>query len=83
MSWAVQLHVDEGRSKVNYSEWDKPQEEADESAETVIDGEMPPAYYTRFTHSEARLSEAELQDLIAGLKATFGSENGHEGEADD
>ena len=38
MSWAVQLHVEQGRGKVNYSEWDHPQEEADESAETVIDG---------------------------------------------
>lgn len=84
MSWAVQLHVDGGRSEVNYSEWDKPQKEADESAETVIDGEMPPAYYTRFGHPEARLSDAELQQLIDGLEATFGSEDDDErGEEDD
>lgn len=83
MSWAVQLHVDAGRSEVNYSEWDKPQKEADESAETVIDGEMPPAYYTRFAHSEARLGQAELRDLIAGLEATFGSEDRDDREDDD
>jgi hypothetical protein len=75
VSWAVQSHVDSGRSKVNYSEWDRPQKKADESAETVTDGEMPPAYFTRFTHAEARLTDAELQQLIDGLEATFGSED--------
>lgn len=78
MSWAVALHVADGRDEVNYSEWDRPQDEADESAETVRDGEMPPAYYARLTHSGARLNDAELQDLISGLEATFGST-----EADD
>jgi len=82
MSWAVQLHVQQGREKVNYSEWDKPQKEGDESAETVIEGEMPPGYYTLLTHGEARLTEAERQELIDGLEATFGSED-HEREEDD
>lgn len=72
-SWAVQAHIDSGRSKVNYSEWDQPQEDADESAETVIDGEMPPAYYTRLTHAGARLSDTERRQLIDGLIATFGT----------
>jgi len=75
MSWAVALHVAEGRDEVNYSEWDRPQDEADESAETVREGEMPPAYYTRLTHPGARLSDAELRDLISGLDETFGSSN--------
>ena len=82
VSWAVRSHVDSGRSKVNYSEWDQPQREADESAETVIDGEMPPAYFTRFTHAEARLSDPELQQLIDGLEATFGGEDGGREEDD-
>ena len=73
MSWAVALHVAAGRDEVNYSEWDRPQDEADESAETVREGEMPPGYYARLTHSGARLSDTELQDLISGLEATFGS----------
>jgi hypothetical protein len=83
MSWAVQLHVDRARSEVNYSEWDKPQDEADESAEAVIDGEMPPAYYTRFAHPEARLSDVQLQQLIAGLETTFASGDGDEGEEEE
>ncbi len=81
VSWAVQAHIDSGRSKVNYSEWDQPQKKADKSAETVIDDEMPPAYFTRFTHAEARLSEAERQQLIDGLTATFGGED--DGDDDD
>lgn len=73
MSWAVQLHVDEGREKVNYSEWNLPQKDADESVETVVDGEMPPGYYTLLTHSAARLSDTERSELIQGLKATLGT----------
>jgi hypothetical protein len=48
---------------------------------------MPPPYYTRFAHPEARLSDAELQRLIDGLEATFGSEDdderGEDEEEDD
>ncbi len=84
MSWAVQLHVDRGRDKVNYSEWNRHQEEADESAETVEDGEMPPAYYTILSHRGARLTEQERQDLIDGLNATLGTnEHGREDEGED
>jgi amino acid transporter len=81
-SWAVQLHVEQGRDKVNYSEWDRPQDKADKSAETVMDGEMPPTYYTLLTHDAARLTDAERQDLIDGLIATFGTET-DEDEVDD
>lgn len=80
MSWGVQLHVEQGRGKVNYSEWDRPQDEADESAETVIDGEMPPSYYTLLTHRQARLTDAETRALIDGLEATFGSSDHQEDE---
>jgi len=71
MSWAVTYHVDAGRGKVNYSEWDQPQHDADESAETVREGSMPPAYYL-LTHSDARLTDAEKRELAAGLAATIG-----------
>jgi mono/diheme cytochrome c family protein len=71
-SWAVTKHVKDGRNKVNYSEWDQPQREAEESAETITDGEMPPAYYL-LTHSDARLTDAEEAELIAGFEATIGT----------
>ena len=75
VSWLVQYDVDEGREKLNFSEWDTPQEEAEESAETVREGEMPPKKYV-FLHPAADLSDTEEQDLIDGLVATFGDEEG-------
>lgn len=72
-SWAVQSHVEAGRSELNFSEWHRPQEEADESAETVLEGSMPPFYYS-ITHPAARLTPAEKRDLADGLAATLGVE---------
>ena len=80
VSWLVQHDVDEGREHLNFSEWDREQEEAEEAAEVVEDGEMPLWVYLP-THPDARLSDAEKADLISGLKATFGS--GGEDESDD
>ena len=75
VSWLVQRDVDEGRSKMNFSEW--PQLPAGggaaiaaEAAEVIDGGEMPPIQY-RLIHSGARLSDAEKQELIAGLKASL------------
>jgi hypothetical protein len=65
-----------GRAKLNISEWGRAENEADEAAETVQKGSMPPWFYLP-THPEAQLSAAERQQLIAGLLATFG---GHGGE---
>jgi len=76
VSWAVTSHIDSGRSKVNYSEWDRPQKDADKSAETVKDASMPPAYFTRFTHADARLTDTERRKLFDGLFATFGGGDG-------
>ncbi|HZU06286.1 MAG TPA: heme-binding domain-containing protein [Chloroflexota bacterium] len=70
-SWLIQRDVDQGRREVNYSEWDRPQREARESAETVQRGTMPPWYYT-LLHPAARLSPSEREALIRGLEATFG-----------
>jgi mono/diheme cytochrome c family protein len=73
VSWVTTRHVDEGRSKLNYSEFDRRQEEASESAETVREGEMPLFDYT-VAHPEARLSDTEIDALVAGLLATFGGD---------
>jgi hypothetical protein len=73
ISWALQGHVEEGRDKVNYSEFATDPGEADESIEVIEEGEMPPASFTRFgLHPEANLTDAELQELIDGLRATPG-----------
>ena len=72
ISWLVQYDVDEGRSELNFSEWHAGQE-GHEAAETVRDKEMPPSKYL-WTHPDARLTDAELATLNAGLIATFGEE---------
>lgn len=74
MSWLVQRDVDEGREELNFSEWQREQDEADEAAETVRDGSMPPRQYL-LAHSEARLSDAQLDALARGLAATLGDDD--------
>jgi len=69
VSWLVQRDVDEGRSKLNFSEWDLPQREAHEAAEEVQEGKMPMPIYLPL-HPEARLTAAEQQALVRGLEAT-------------
>jgi hypothetical protein len=71
MSWLAQRDVDEGRRKLNFSEWGRAQKEARESAKTVRKGEMPPWFYT-MVQRDARLTVGEAQALIAGLEATLG-----------
>jgi hypothetical protein len=43
---------------------------------------MPPGAYT-LLHPEARITDQEMDALVAGLVATFGSEDGDESEDDD
>lgn len=71
ISWLIQYDVHEGRRVLNYSEWDRPQEEAAESADSVVEGEMPPLYYS-LIRPDRRLTAAEREALIRGLRATFG-----------
>ncbi len=70
MSWLIQHDVEEGRQKLNWSEWDNPPRE-NESVETIREGSMPPRVYT-VIHSEARLTDQEMSTLIDGMRATFG-----------
>lgn len=79
ISWLVQNDVNEGRSKLNFSEWDRPQKEADEAAEQIQKGEMPLWFYLPL-HASARLSAAEKQMLIRGLQATIGDNERNAGE---
>jgi hypothetical protein len=84
VSWRVQHHVDEGREKLNFSDFrpgDKGvRKAAGEAAETLQEGEMPPFDYL-LAHAEARLSTEEKQTLIQGLRKTFATvEEGGEGK---
>lgn len=78
LSWLVQRDVDEGRRALNYSEWDRGQREARESAKTVRSGEMPPWFYA-LPGTRVHLTAGERRTLIAGLEATFGGERGQPG----
>jgi len=73
-SWLVARDVDEGRNALNFSEWGMPTrggegeggEGGGEGAEVIATGQMPPAQYL-LMHPEARLSDAEKQQLIQGM----------------
>ena len=81
IAWAVKRHVDGGRGKLNFSEWDRPQREAHESAETVEEGSMPPWYYE--LARPGLLTEEETRQLARGLEATLGTERDGSGSGDD
>jgi Haem-binding domain len=73
-SWLLQRDVDGGRAELNFSEFDREQKEAEDSAETIVDGEMPPLRYLPL-HPEARLSPGEKNALVRGLRTTLGIED--------
>lgn len=81
VSWLIQHDVDEGRAALNFSEWQRPQEEAGESAEALAEGEMPPSIYL-LMHPEARLTQAERSALLAGLAATSDCPEGEGDQGD-
>ena len=67
MSWLVRRDVDAGRDELNFSEWGDDSD-ADDAAETIAEGSMPPSRYT-LLHPDARLSDEEKRQLIAALEA--------------
>lgn len=71
MSWLTERDTVEGRQKLNFSEWDRPQKEAGDAAEEVSKGEMPPWFYLP-AHPEANLSATERATLIADLQSSAG-----------
>ena len=75
VSWLVHHDVVEGRRKLNFSEWHRPQDEADEAAEAVREGEMPLRIYS-VMHGHARLTPAERDRLAAGLARTLEGRQG-------
>jgi hypothetical protein len=72
----------EGREKFNVSEWGRKDNEGDEAAEVIQDGNMPPFHYL-MAHPSARLSSQKQQAFIAGLRATFGDKGRDDLEEDD
>jgi len=73
VSWLVQKDIEEGREHLNFQEFDRRQKNATEAADELEDGKMPLKSY-RWMHGEARLSDADKNALIEGLRATFGED---------
>lgn len=80
-SWLLVRDVSEGRGELNFSEWSASEQESDELVEAIRSGEMPPWYYA-LMHPEARLSDVEKDELIAGLRATVGDARAGENRED-
>jgi heme-binding protein len=80
VSWLVAHDVAEAREHLNFSEWDREQDDADEAAEKVEEREMPLKKYL-LLHPEARLSDTERAELVRGLEATLGEGEGGQGSA--
>ncbi len=64
ISWLTRWDVEEGRDDLNFSDWDDG--DADDAAEAILDGEMPPWRYT-LVHRDASLSEEEQAALVTAL----------------
>ncbi len=69
-SWLIERDVNEGRHELNFSEWDRPQKDAQESAKVIRSGAMPPRSYL-LAHPEARLEPVEKEALAIGLEKTL------------
>ena len=77
ISWVVYNHVVEGREHLNVSNWGhQKKNEGEDAAEEVEEGEMPLTSYL-LAHPEAKLTKSETEQLIQGLKNTFGEEKHH------
>jgi hypothetical protein len=64
VSWFVARHVEDGRAKLNLSNWTPSQDQVEEIYDSVAKGKMPLAGYN-VMHSGARLSQADRDILRA------------------
>lgn len=70
-SWLIQHDVQEGRSRLNFSQWGTSSRGADDVAEQIQRGNMPQWYYV-LLHPSANLTADEKQVLVKGLQASLG-----------
>jgi mono/diheme cytochrome c family protein len=70
-SWLAYKDVVDGRSTLNFSEWQKPQDaDLADVVEAARSGSMPPVQY-KLIHANSRLSQAERDQLARGLQRTL------------
>jgi hypothetical protein len=70
VSWLIQRDVDQGRRRLNFSEWHTTQRGAREASRIIQRGEMPQWYYV-LLHPAAKLSPQDSQVLSKGLGASL------------
>ena len=76
VSWLVTKDVVEGRQRLNFSEWGvarggrEGRDPLKDLNKVLTRGQMPPNKYL-LIHPEAKLTEAERQQLLDGLTATL------------
>jgi len=71
MSWIVEFDINNGRSIINFSEWNRHYPLAHVSGLSVRTGAMPIGKY-KMAHPEAQLTDKETEALARGLDATLG-----------
>jgi mono/diheme cytochrome c family protein len=70
-SWLVYKDVVDGRSTLNFSEWQRPQDaDLADVVEAARSGSMPPVQY-KLIHGTSRLSQSERDQLARGLQRTL------------
>src|SRR5690349_12349765 len=69
-SWLVQHDVEDGRKRLNVSEWNQPQPNLQEVERVILGGGMPPIQY-KLIHPGGRLSQAQRRELARGMAATY------------
>jgi hypothetical protein len=65
MSWMLARHINQGRAKLNFSDWDSRRHTANEMEElcdAVSNGSMPLRSYT-VIHRDARLSKSDVDTI--------------------
>ena len=67
-SWLLARDVSQGRDELNFSTWDEDDGGADDAADAVAEGSMPPRRYL-LVHPDAALGEAERRLLVDALEA--------------
>lgn len=69
-SWLVQRDVEQGRKKINFSDWSRRDVDAEDIREVILEGEMPLPTYL-LMHPGARMTDEEKIRLIEGLERTL------------
>ena len=69
-SWLIQMDVNEGRRRFNFSDWNNHPGELDEMVGAIQEGEMPPIQYWMF-HPNSRLNDQQKQELINALQSSI------------